>query len=72
MVAVCPEFKVTGVVIPVAPKREPATEIDEIVTGAVPEEVRVKDCFPMLPTETLPNESEGALTLSEADVAAFS
>jgi hypothetical protein len=60
-VAICPGFKVTGVAIPVAPKREPATEIEEIVTGAVPDEVRVTDCVAVLPTETFPNVTDGAL-----------
>jgi len=62
---------VTGVVIPVAPKSEPATEIEEIVTGAVPEEVRVTDCFPVLPTEIFPNDTDGTLRV-KAGVAAFS
>ena len=61
--AVCPGFKVTGVVIPVAPNREPTTEMEEIVTGTVPDDVRVTDCVPMLPTETLPNDTDGALTV---------
>ena len=56
--AVCPGFKVSGVAIPVAPNSEPATEIEEIVTGAVPEEVRVTDCFPVLPTATFPNDAD--------------
>src|ERR1700735_4715425 len=71
MVAVCPGFKVTGAVIPVAPNREPATEIEEMVSGAVPEEASVTDCVPVLPTETLPNDTDEALTV-KAEVAAFS
>ena len=70
MVAVCPGFRVTGVVIPVAPKSEPATEIEEIATAAVPEEVSVTDCVPVLPTETFPNDTDEALTV-KAGVAAF-
>ncbi len=66
MVAVCPGFKVTGAVIPVAPNSEPATEIEEIVTGAVPEEVSVTDCVPVLPTETFPNDTDEALTVRAA------
>jgi hypothetical protein len=70
-VAVCPGFKVTGVVIPVAPNSEPATEIEEIVAGAVPEEVRVTDCVPVLPTATFPNDTDVVFRVS-AGVAAFS
>ena len=62
--AVCPGFNVTGVVIPVAPNREPATERDEIVTGAVPEEVRVTDFVASAPTFTLPNATDVALRVS--------
>ena len=61
----------TGVVIPVAPNREPATEIDEIVTGPVPEEVSVTVCVAVLFTSTPPNETLVALSVS-AGVAAFS
>jgi hypothetical protein len=70
-VAVCPGFKVTGVVIPFAPKSEPATESEEIVTGAVPEEVTVTDCVPVLPTETLPNDTDVVFRV-KVGVAAFS
>jgi hypothetical protein len=41
--AVCPGFSVIGVVTPDAPKSAPATEMDEIVTGAVPVEESVTD-----------------------------
>jgi hypothetical protein len=70
-VAVCPGFKVSGVKNPVAPKRDPATESAEIVTGAVPEEVRVTDCVPVLPTETFPKVTVDVLKV-RTGVAAFS
>jgi hypothetical protein len=69
MVAVCPGFKVTGVVIPVAPNSEPATEIEEIVTGAEPEEVRVTDCFPVVPTATFPNDTDVVFKVSAGTLA---
>ena len=68
--AVCLGFKVTGVVIPVAPNREPATEIEEIVTGAVPEEVRVTDCLPVLPTATFPNDTDVVFRVRDGDAEA--
>ena len=71
ILAVCPGFKVTGGMIPIAPNREPTTETDEIVTGAVPDEVRVTDLVAWVPTFTLPNETVVALRDS-AGVAAFS
>ncbi len=64
IIAVCPGFKVTGVVIPIAPNREPATEIDEIVTGAVPEEVTATGAVAVVPTATFPNDTDGALTVN--------
>jgi hypothetical protein len=66
MVAVFPGFKVTGVVIPDAPKTEPATEIEEIVSGAVPEEVTATVALDVVPTATLPNDTDGALRVSAA------
>src|SRR5258708_36806398 len=66
MGTVWPGFKVTGVVIPVTPNREPATEIVEIVTGAVPEEVTVTGFVTMVPTETLANATDEALRVSAA------
>jgi hypothetical protein len=60
-VAVCPGFNVIGVVIPVAPNRDPPIEIEEIVTGAVPEEVSITDCVPVLPTATFPNDTDVVL-----------
>jgi hypothetical protein len=64
MVAVCPGFSVVGIVIPVAPNRAPATETDEIVTGAVPEEVSVTVCVAELFTTTPPNEILLAFSVS--------
>lgn len=43
--------------IPVAPNSEPATEMEEIVTPTRPEEVKVTDRLPVLPTATFPNDS---------------
>jgi hypothetical protein len=53
-------------VIPVAPNREPATVIAEIVTGAEPEEVRVTDCVRVLPTATFPNDTDVVLRVRAA------
>jgi hypothetical protein len=64
MIAAWPGFKVTGVPIPVAPNREPATEIDEIVTGAVPEEVKATVAVAVVATVTLPNDTDGELTFN--------
>jgi hypothetical protein len=66
MIALCPGFKVTGAVIPTAPNREPATEIDEIVTGAVPEELTATDLVAVVPTGTLPNDTDEVLKVSAA------
>ena len=71
ILAVWPGFKVMGGVIPVAPNREPATETDEIVTGAVPDEVRITELVAWVPTFTLPNDTDVALRVSDG-VAAFS
>jgi hypothetical protein len=57
-------------VIPVAPNSDPATEIEEIVTAAVPEEASVTTCVPVLPTKTFPKDIDEALTV-KAGVAAF-
>lgn len=43
MVAVCPWLRVIGVVIPEAVSADPATEIEEMVTDEVPDEVRVTE-----------------------------
>jgi hypothetical protein len=37
------------------------------LTGAVPEEVRVRDCIPVVPTATFPNESEVVLAVSAGE-----
>jgi hypothetical protein len=58
-------------VIPVAPNSEPATEIEEIVTVAVPVEVSVTDCVAVLPAATFPNDIDEVLT-AKTGVAAFS
>jgi hypothetical protein len=71
MAAVCPGFNVTGVVIPVTPNREPATETDEIVTGAEPEEVSVTVWVAVLFTTSPPKETLVAFRVS-AGAAAFS
>jgi len=60
---VCPGFSVTGVATPLAPKSDPATEMEEIVTGAVPVEDNVTACVPVWPTFTLPNAMVVVLTL---------
>ena len=57
--------------IPVAPNNEPATEIEEIVTVAVPVEVSVTDCVAVLPAATFPNDIVEVLT-AKTGVAAFS
>lgn len=64
-VADCPGFRVSGVVIPVAPKREPETEIPEIVTGAVPMDWRMTACVAVWPMLTLPKLIVLVLRLSE-------
>lgn len=64
MAAVCPGFNVIGVVIPVAPNKAPATETDEIVTGAVPADVSVTVCVAVLFTATPPNETLLAFSVS--------
>jgi hypothetical protein len=69
--AVCPGFSVKGVVTPLAPKSDPTTEIDEIVTGTVPVEDSVTACVAVCPTFTLPNVMVVVLTL-RVGVAAWS
>ena len=63
-VAFCPGLRVTGAVIPESVNKDPATEIDEIVTAAVPVEVSVTDCLAVWPTITLPKLIVVALTPS--------
>jgi len=53
-VADCPGFRVSGTVIPVAPKSEPATEIPEMVTEAVPVDLRTIVWVAVCPMLTLP------------------
>jgi hypothetical protein len=53
-VAVCPGFRVIGAAIPVAPKRVPATEIPEIITGTLPVDVKTTGAVAVLPIFTLP------------------
>lgn len=53
-VAFCPGLSVTGAVTPDAVKSDPATEMPEIVTGAVPVEVKTTGCEDVCPTVTLP------------------
>lgn len=55
-----------GIAIPVAPNKEPAIEIDEITTGAVPDEVKATVPVAVVPTATLPNDTDGALRVSAA------
>jgi hypothetical protein len=62
-VAVCPGFNVRGAVIPEAENKEPATEIAEIDTGAVPDDVRVTVFFTVCPTVTSPKLTLVELTL---------
>ena len=53
----------TGVVTPLAPKSDPATEMEETMTGAVPVEDNNTTCVPVWPTFTLPKAIVVALTL---------
>jgi hypothetical protein len=69
--AVFPGLSVSGVVTPVALKSDPATEMDEIVTGAVPVEDSVTVFVAVWPILTLPNATFVALRL-RVDVAAWS
>jgi len=54
---------VTGVLTPTAPKSDPATEMEEIVTGDLPVDERVMECVAVWPIFTLPKETVVALTL---------
>jgi hypothetical protein len=56
---------------PVAPKSDPATEMAEIVTGAVPVEESVTTWVAVWPTLTLPKAMVVVLTL-RAGIDAFS
>jgi len=64
MYAVWPGFNVTGATIPRAPNSEPVTEIDEIISGAEPEAVTATVAVAVVPTATLPNDTDGVLTVS--------
>jgi hypothetical protein len=55
---------VTGVERPLALKPAPVVAIAEIVALALPEFVSVTVCWPLLPTETLPNETVAGLAPS--------
>jgi hypothetical protein len=61
-VAVLPGLRVRGVVTPDAVNKEPATEIPEIVTGAVPVDVKVTVFFTVCPTVTSPKSTLLELT----------
>jgi hypothetical protein len=63
-IAVWPGFSVKGVVTPVAENSDPATEMPEIVTGALPVEDRVTLCETVCPTAMLPKLIVDALTAS--------
>jgi hypothetical protein len=63
-VATWPGFNVTGKVTPDIVNPVPVSVAALMVTGAVPEEVRVRDCVAGTSTPTLPNATLVALTLS--------
>lgn len=63
-VAVWPGFSVRGAATPVTWKGEPATEIDEIVSGAFPDDVSVTALVAVCPTFTAPNDIVVLLTES--------
>jgi hypothetical protein len=69
-VAVCPGLRVAGTVIPAALKSEPATERLEIVTGAVPVELRGMVWDALCPVWTFPKLTLVVFTPS-VGVAAF-
>lgn len=62
-VLVWPGLRVWGAVIPDAVNREPATEMPEIVTGAVPVDVKVTVFVIVCPTVTSPKSTLAELTL---------
>ena len=64
-VADCPGLRVSGVVIPVAPNSEPATDTEEMVTGAEPEDFRTTAWVAVCPILTLPKLMVVVLRLSE-------
>ena len=63
-VAVWPGTRVAGTVSPDTLKVGPETETDEIVTGAVPIELRVTDWVAFCPVCTLPKLTSLLLTLN--------
>lgn len=65
-VAVCPGFKVSGVVMPELENSEPATEMPETVTGPLPVEDKVTVCVEVCPVFTLPNATEVVLAAKVA------
>lgn len=69
-VAVCPGLSVTGTVTPAAVNNDPTTVIPEIVTGAVPVELRITDWDAVCPVATLPKFTLVALTV-RVETAAF-
>ena len=62
-------FSVTGKVAPESVKSVPLSVAALIVSGAVPDEVNVSGSVALLFTDTLPKDSEFALTVSCGDVA---
>jgi hypothetical protein len=69
--AVWPGFKVAGNVAPETEKPVPVSVAPLMVTGAVPVEVKVKDCAVGVLTTMLPNAKVVAPALS-VGIAAFS
>jgi len=59
-----PALSVAGNVVPETAKPVPVTVAALIVTGAVPVEFRVTDFVTVVFSDTFPNDSELALTLS--------
>ncbi|MFZ0745002.1 MAG: hypothetical protein WAM85_11385 [Terracidiphilus sp.] len=68
-VAVWPGFRVKGAATPDSVNSEPATEMAEIVTGAVPVEVKTTGSLDVCPTITLPKARLFVLTLSVSTAA---
>lgn len=54
-----------GAMIPLAPKSEPATDTEEMVTGAEPEDFRTTAWVAVCPMLTLPKLMVVALRLSD-------
>jgi hypothetical protein len=68
-VAVCPGFRVTGKVVPESPKPVPATVAPLIVTGAVPEDVRVTVFVAVVFSASAPNATLVLLKVKPGAVA---